>query len=66
MNHEAKAYLLAAGLVVVSLCGLVVVWKLTKSLVSVLFWLATLVLLAAGAWWLLAQFGILPPPPLPR
>ncbi len=66
MNHEAKAYLLAAGLVVVALCGLVVVWKVTKSLLSLLFWFASLVVLAFGAWWLLAQFGILPPPPLPH
>lgn len=65
MSHETKAYLISAGLVVVALCGLAVVWKLTKSLLKVIFWLSVLVILAVGAWWLLAQYGILPPPHLP-
>ena len=64
MSHEAQAFLIAAALVVVALCSLVVVWKVTKSLVKLVFWLASLVVLAVGAWWLLAKLGILPPVPL--
>jgi glucan phosphoethanolaminetransferase (alkaline phosphatase superfamily) len=65
MSYETRAFLISAGLVVVALCGLVVFWKLTKSLVKVIIWLAALVILAIGAWWLLAQYGILPAPHLP-
>lgn len=61
MRHETQAFLIAAGLVVIALLGLVVVWKVTKSLIKLIFWLAALLILAAGGWWLLGKFGILPP-----
>lgn len=65
MRHETESILIAVGLAVVALCGLAVVWKVTKSLVTLLFWVAALVVLVAGAWWLLERYGILPPLPLP-
>ncbi len=65
MRHETESILIAVGLAVVALCSLVVVWKVTKSLVRLLFWLAALIVLAAGAWWLLERYGIVPPLPLP-
>lgn len=58
-----QGYLIAAGLVVVAMIGLVVIWKVTKSLVRLLFWVAALLAVAAAAWWLLWKFGILAPPP---
>ncbi|MBN8249148.1 MAG: hypothetical protein J0L84_17100 [Verrucomicrobia bacterium] len=48
---------------VVALLGLLVVWKVTKSLVSLLFWIAAAGLIALAAWWLLSRQGILPPIP---
>ncbi|HAB14902.1 MAG TPA: hypothetical protein DCE44_00480 [Verrucomicrobiales bacterium] len=58
-----QGYLIAAGLVVVAMIGLVVIWKVTKSLVRLLFWFVALLAVAIAAWWLLGKFGILAPPP---
>ncbi|MCW5556896.1 MAG: hypothetical protein KIT22_03510 [Verrucomicrobiae bacterium] len=63
MGADAQSFAIAAGLVVAALLGLVVAWKLTKSLVSLLFWIAAAVVIALAAWWLLARLGILPPFP---
>lgn len=60
MIADLQSFGIAAGLVVVALFGLVVVWKVTKSMVTLLFWLVAAVLIAAAAWWLLAKQGILP------
>lgn len=60
---ETQSYLVAAGLVVVGCFGLVVVWKLTKSLFKLVFWFAALLAVATAAWWLLARAGLLPPLP---
>jgi len=62
MGADVQSFAVAAGLVVAALLGLVVVWKVTKSLVSLLFWIAAAVAIAAAAWWLLARQGIVPPP----
>ncbi len=51
-------------MVVVALFGLVVIWKVTKSMVTLMFWLVAGVFIAAAAWWLLAKQGILPALPL--
>ena len=58
-----QSYLVTAGLVVVGCFGLLVAWKLTKSLFKLAFWFAALLVIAAAAWWLLAKEGILPPLP---
>lgn len=63
MGAEVQSFAVAAGLVVVALLGLVVVWKVTKSLVSLLFWIAAAVAIALAAWWLLARQGIVAPIP---
>lgn len=62
-NPQAQSFLLAAGLVVIGLLGIVVVWKITKSLFKLAFWFLALGLVVAAAWWLLAREGILPPMP---
>lgn len=63
MGADLQSIAVAVGLVVVALLGLVVVWKVTKSLVSLLFWIAAAAVIALAAWWLLARQGILPPIP---
>ena len=40
MSVDAQSFGIAAGLVVVALFGLVVVWKVTKSLFTLAFWMA--------------------------
>lgn len=63
MGTDLQSIAVAVGLVVVGLLGLVVVWKVTKSLVSLLFWIAAAAVIALSAWWLLSRQGILPPIP---
>ncbi len=63
MSADVQNYAIAAGLVVVALCGLVVVWKVTKSLLTLVFWIVAALLIGGAAWWLLAMQGILPPLP---
>ncbi len=53
-------YGLAAGLVVIGLVVLYVVWKVTKSAIKLLFWMALMVALLAAAEWLLEKGGFLP------
>ena len=62
MEPQVQTFAVAASLVVLGLLGLVVVWKITKSLLKLAFWLAALVALGAGAVWLLAESGVLPKP----
>ncbi len=62
-HPQTQSFLVAVGLVIVGLLGLVVVWKITKSLFKLAFWLAALSAVAALAWWLLAKEGVLPAPP---
>ena len=66
-DSQVQSYLVAAGLVAVGLLGIVVVWKLTKSLLKLLFWFFALTAVAAAAWWLLTKEGLAPPlrPPEP-
>ena len=63
-DPQVHSFLIAAGLVVVGLLGVVVVWKITKSLFKLAFWFVALGAVAALAWWLLAREGILPPLPI--
>lgn len=63
MSSTVQGYLISAGLVVVAVIGLVVVWKVTKSLLRLAFWFAALVAVLIAGWWLLGKFGILAPPP---
>ena len=63
-NPQAQSFLIAVGLVIVGIFGVVVVWKITKSLFKLAFWLAALAAVALLAWWLLAKEGVLPPSPL--
>ena len=63
MNPDLQSIGVAVGLVVVALLGLVIVWKVTQSLVKLLFWMAAAALVLLAAWWLLARQGILPPTP---
>lgn len=63
MSYDLKSFGIAAGLVVVALIGLVIVWEVTKSLVKLIFWILAAVVVLAAAWWLLAAKGILPPLP---
>lgn len=65
MPYDLKSFGIAAGLVVVALIGLVIVWEVTKSLVKLILWILAAVLVLAAAWWLLAAKGILPPLPSP-
>ncbi len=62
MDPEVRTYLIAAGLVVVALLGLVVVWKVAASFVRLFFWMALLGLLLAAGWWLLFKQGLVPGP----
>ncbi len=66
-DPQVRSFLVAAGLVVAAVVGLVVFWKITKSLLKLLFWAAVLVVIVAGIAWLLAQEGIIPSwaPPAP-
>lgn len=62
-HPQTQSFLVAVGLVLLGLFGLVVAWKITKSLFKLAFWLAALSAVAALAWWLLAKEGVLPQPP---
>ena len=62
-TSEGHSFLIAAGLVVIGLLGIVVVWKITQSLFKLAFWFLALGVVAAAVWWLLAREGILPPLP---
>ncbi len=62
MDPEIRTYLIAAGLVVVAVLGLVVVWKVAASFVRLFFWMVLLGLLFAAGWWLLSKQGLMPVP----
>ena len=62
MDPEARTYLIAAGLVVVALLGLVVIWKIAASFFRLFFWIVALGLLLAAGWWLLHRQGLVPAP----
>lgn len=62
MEPQVQTFAVAAGLVLLGLLGLVVVWKITKSLLKLAFWLVALLLLGAGTVWLLGEAQIIPRP----
>jgi hypothetical protein len=62
MDPEVRTYLIAAGLVVVALLGLVVVWKVAASFLRLFFWILILGFLLAAGWWLLYRQGLVPAP----
>jgi hypothetical protein len=62
MEPQVQNFAVATGLVVLGLLGLVVVWKITKSLLKLAFWLVALLALGAGALWLLREAGVIPRP----
>jgi len=62
MDPQVQNAAVAVGLVVLGLLGLVVIWKITKSALKLMFWLAALVLLSAGVLWLLGEAQIIPRP----
>lgn len=62
MDPEVRTYLIAAGLVVVALLGLVVVWKVAASFLRLSFWILILGLLLTAGWWLLSRQGLMPTP----
>ena len=62
MEPQVQNFAVAAGLVVLGLLGLVVIWKITKSLLKLAFWLVALLALGAGTLWLLGEAGIIPRP----
>ena len=66
-DPQVQSYLVAAGLVVAGIFGVVAVWKLTKSLLKLVFWFLALVAVATVVWWLLEREGLAPrlPPPAP-
>jgi hypothetical protein len=57
---DPQRYALVAGVVVVCLAGLVVAWRIAKSMFSLLFWLFVLAALIAGGIWLLKRADLLP------
>ena len=66
MDPEVRTYLIAAGLVLVALLGLVVVWKVAASFVRLFFWMVLLGLVLAAGGWLLSKQGLMPfPAPVP-
>ncbi|MBM3903068.1 MAG: hypothetical protein FJ379_13440 [Verrucomicrobia bacterium] len=62
MDPEVRTYLIAAGLVVVAILGLVVVWKVAASFVRLFFWMVLLGLLLVAGGWLLSKQGLMPIP----
>lgn len=62
MEPQVQNFAVAAGLVVLGLLGLVVIWKITKSLLKLVFWLVALLVLGAGVLWLLGESGVIPRP----
>lgn len=62
MEPQVQNFAVAAGLVVLGLLGLVVIWKITKSLLKLAFWLGALLALGAGALWLLGEAGVISRP----
>lgn len=53
MSPDVKQGALWLSLAVLGLIGLIVAWKLAKSLLSLLFWLTVVIGLAmAAGWWL--------------
>jgi predicted PurR-regulated permease PerM len=59
-DPQFRSFLVAAGLVVAAVVGLVVFWKITQSLLKLCFWAAVLAVIVAALAWLLAHEGILP------
>lgn len=66
-DPQVRSFLVAAGLVVAAVVGVVVFWKVTQSLLKLFFWAAVLAVVAAAVAWLLAHEGIIPSwaPPAP-
>jgi len=66
-DPQVRSFLVAAGLVVAAVVGLVVFWKITKSLLKLCFWAAVFAVIVAAIAWLLAHEGIIPSwaPPTP-
>ena len=66
-DPQVRSFLVAAGLVVAAVVGLVVFWKITKSLLKLFFWAAVMAVIVAAIAWLLAHEGIIPSwgPPAP-
>lgn len=66
-DPQVRSFLVAAGLVVAAVVGLVVFWKVTKSLLKLCFWAAVLAVIVSAIAWLLAHEGIIPSwaPPAP-
>jgi hypothetical protein len=62
MQPQFESVMVAIGLAVLGLLGLVVVWKITKSLVKLLLWSAVLLALGAGTLWLLGEAKIISRP----
>lgn len=62
MDPEVRTYLIAAGLVVVAVLGLVVVWKVAASFMRLFFWMVLLGVLLTTGWWLLSKQGLVPVP----
>lgn len=62
MQAQFQNVAVTVGLVVLGLLGLVVVWKITKSLVKLLLWFVVLLALGAGAVWLLGEGDVIPKP----
>ena len=59
-DPQLRSVLVAAGLVVAAVVGLVVFWKITQSLLKLCFWAAVLAVIVAAIAWLLAHEGIIP------
>lgn len=62
MDPQVQNAAVAVGLVILGLVGLVVIWKITKSLIKLLLWLAALLLLCGGTIWLLGEANVIPRP----
>lgn len=62
MDPQVQNAAVAVGLVILGLVGLVVIWKITQSLIKLLLWLVALLLLGAGVVWLLGEADAIPRP----
>jgi|688.fasta_scaffold691286_1 hypothetical protein len=62
MDPQVQNAAVAVGLVILGLLGLVVIWKITKSVLKLMFWLIVLLVLGAGTVWLLGEAQIIPRP----
>lgn len=62
MDPQVQNAAVAVGLVILGLVGLVVIWKITQSLIKLLLWLVALLLLCGGTVWLLGEANVIPRP----